>query len=241
MSTVTDGLRLSVDGDAHVATLTIDRPEAKNAFTSAMWTTGADALRSVAADDDVGVLLLDATGDVFSAGADIKDASSSKDAGRPFHAFLDEFSSFPKPVVAAVDGAAVGSGFTMLAYADIVLASTRARFRAPFVAMGLSPEAGSSVMLPRLLGWQGAAEAMFTAGWMSVDDAHRLGFVREVVEPEDLAARARQLVASIGSHPVASLVATKRLLLEGRGPVDDARARESEVFRRLLGDRTRLG
>ena len=235
-----EGLRLSIDADAHVATLTIDRPGSKNAFTSAMWTSGAESLRAVAADDSVGVLLFDATGDVFSAGADVKDASSSKDAGRPFHAFLDELCEFPKPVVAAVGGAAVGSGFTMLAYVDIVLASTRARFRAPFVAMGLSPEAGSSVTLPRLLGWQAAAEVMFTAGWFAVDEAHRLGFVREVVEPEALAARARELAAHIGSQPLASLVATKRLMLEGRGSATDARARESVVFRDLLGSRTRL-
>lgn len=235
-----EGLRLSIDADARVATLTIDRPDSKNAFTSAMWTSGADALRAVAADVSVGVLLLDATGDVFSAGADVKDASSSKDAGRPFHSFLDALCEFPKPVVAAVGGAAVGSGFTMLAYVDIVIASTRARFRAPFVAMGLSPEAGSSAMLPRLLGWQAAAEAMFTADWIPVDEARRLGFVREVVEPDALDARARELASRIGAQPLASLVATKRLLLEGRGSVADVRARESAVFRDLLGSRTRL-
>lgn len=233
-----DGLRYEVDRGAHVATLTIDRPESKNAFTPAMWSAGAAWLAEAAADDDVHVLLLTSVGDVFSAGADTKAMSAEKDAGRPFHSFLDQLVPFPKPVVAAVHGAAVGSGFTMLAYADVVIASTAARFRAPFVAMGLSPEAGSSRTLPEILGRQAAADLMFTAAWLPAEEALRLGFVREVVAVDELQAVARARTDAIGAMPLASLVATKALLDGGRAAeADDARRRESDVFRRLLAAR----
>ena len=232
-----DGLVLVEEVDTALAVLTIDRPDSKNAFTSAMWTAGADALRRVATDDRLHALLLTATGDVFSAGADIRDFQPGEEAGRPFHSFLDELVAFPKPVVAAVNGAAVGSGFTMLAYADIVIASTAARFKAPFVAMGLAPEAGSSRTLPQLLGAQAAADLMFTSGWLGADEAFRLGFVREVVAPDDLQARAHEKALAVAAMPLASLVATKQLLLAARTGADEARRRESEVFRRLLAER----
>jgi enoyl-CoA hydratase/carnithine racemase len=233
-----EGLRYDIDRGARVATLTIDRPEAKNAFTPAMWSAGAAWLAEAADDDDVHVLLLTSVGDVFSAGADIKAMSAEKDAGRPFHSFLDQLVPFPKPVVAAVHGAAVGSGFTMLAYVDVVLASTAARFRAPFVAMGLSPEAGSSRTLPEILGRQAAADLLFTAAWLPAEEALRLGFVREVVAPDELQAVARTRAEAIGAMPLASLVATKALLDRGRAAeAADARRRESDVFRRLLAER----
>ncbi len=219
----------------------IDRPRSKNAFTAAMWSAGADALDQFAADAGVAAVLLTAAGDVFCAGADLTDFRPGEDAGRPFHSFITALDRFPKPLVAAVNGAAVGAGFTMLCYADIVLAAERARFRAPFVGMGLTPEAGSSQLLPARLGWQATARAFFTGGWLGADEARARGFVLEVLPDDVLAGRAHELAQEIAAHPVEALVETKRLLRLTRGPVDDARGRESEVFRRLLAQRPAAG
>lgn len=232
-----DGLVFDEDITIGLAIMTIDRPASKNASTAAMWTAGAEFLRRVAADDRLRVLLMNATSDVFSAGADVKDFQPSKDAGRPFHNFLDELTDFPKPIVGAVNGAAVGSGFTMLAYVDVLLASRTARFRAPFVQMGLVPEAGSSRMLPELLGWQAAADLMFTSGWLSAEEAFRLGFVRELVDPEELQGLARTRAEHIASMSLESLLATKRLLLDGRTGIGEVRQRESALFRERLASR----
>ena len=232
-----DGLVFDEDITIGLAIMTIDRPASKNAFTAAMWTAGAEFLRRVAADGRLRVLLMNATSDVFSAGADVKDFQPSKDAGRPFHNFLDELTDFPKPIVGAVNGAAVGSGFTMLAYVDVLLASRTARFRAPFVQMGLVPEAGSSRMLPELLGWQAAADLMFTSGWLSAEEAFRLGFVRELVDPEELQGLARTRAEHIASMSLESLLATKRLLLDGRTGIGEVRQRESALFRERLASR----
>ena len=237
---MSDGLVFDEDTSTGLAILTIDRPASKNAFTAAMWTAGAEFLHRVAADDRLRVLLVNATSDVFCAGADVKDFQSSKDAGRPFHNFMDELTDFPKPIVGAVNGAAVGSGFTMLAYIDVLLASRNARFRAPFVQMGLVPEAGSSRMLPELLGWQAAADLMFTSGWLSADEAFRLGFVRELVEPAELQSVARVRAEHIASMPLESLMATKRLLFDGRTGIGAVRERESALFRERLASREEL-
>jgi enoyl-CoA hydratase/carnithine racemase len=234
---MSDGLVFEQDIAIGLAVLTIDRPASKNAFTAAMWAAGAEFLHRIAGDDRLRVLLVNATSDVFSAGADIKDFQSSKDAGRPFHNFLDEFTNFPKPIVGAVNGAAVGSGFTILAYVDVLLASRNARFRAPFVQMGLVPEAGSSRMLPELLGWQAAADLMFTSGWLSAEEAFRLGFVRELVDPEELQGLARARAEHIASMPLESLMATKLLLLDGRTGIGEVRQRESALFRERLASR----
>jgi enoyl-CoA hydratase/carnithine racemase len=156
------------------------------------------------------------------------------DAGGPFHAFLDTLDGFPKPLVAAVNGAAVGAGFTMLCYCDLVLASTTARFKVPFVPMGLTPEAGSSRLLPERIGWQEAAHLFFTGAWLDAAEAHRLGFVWRTFPPAGLLPAATALCRSIGTMPLDALRETKRLLVTAGRNAGPVRRRESEVFRRLL-------
>jgi enoyl-CoA hydratase/carnithine racemase len=241
-------IRVSRLADDHFAVLTIDRPETKNAFTRAMWSTAAAALTELAADDGVRVVLLTGAGDVFSAGADIREmqaaAADSRtegdDAGGPFHAFLDALDSFDKPLVAAVNGAAVGAGFTMLCYCDLVLASTTARFKVPLVPMGLSPEAGSSRLLPERIGWQEAAHLFFTGDWLDAADAQRVGLVWRAYPPATLRREAETLCRSIGAMPLDALRETKRLLVTAGRDAGPVRRRESEVFRRLLASRKEL-
>jgi enoyl-CoA hydratase/carnithine racemase len=238
------GIRVSRLADDHVGAVTIDRPEARNAFTRAMWSQGAAALDEFAADDDVRVVLLTGAGDVFSAGADVSElraaGSDGEDAGRPFHAFLDTLDRFPKPLVAAVNGAAVGAGFTMLCYCDLVLASTTARFKVPFVSMGLTPEAGSSRLLPERIGWQEAAHLFFTGAWLDAADARQAGLVWRTYAPAALLPEATALWRSIGAMPLDALRETKRLLVTAGRDTAPVRRRESEVFRRLLAARKEL-
>jgi enoyl-CoA hydratase/carnithine racemase len=232
-----EDLVYGVDPDAHVAEVVIDRPEARNAFTAGMWTAATELLEDAAADDSVSTLLLRATSTVFCAGADVREVRVGDDASRPFRGFVTAIEAFPKPLVAAVQGAAVGGGFTMLAYADVVLVAPEARFRAPFVEMGLVPEAGSSLMLPALVGPRAAAELVLTARWMGAEEAHRVGFATEVVAADELGSRARDVAARIAAMPLPSLVATKALLRHGRRHVEEVRARESAAFQELLAAR----
>jgi enoyl-CoA hydratase/carnithine racemase len=224
----------------HVAVVTIDRPEKKNAFTPEMWSAAAGALGELAADDEVSVVLLTGAGDTFSAGADTSEWRSDADTGAPFHAFLDALDGFDKPLVAAVNGPAVGAGFTMLCYCDLVLASTTARFKVPLVPMGLSPEAGSSRLLPELIGWQEAAHLFFTGDWLDAADALRVGLVWRTYPPAALVAEATALCRSIGAMPLDALRETKRLLVTAGRDARPVRRRESEVFRRLLASRKEL-
>jgi enoyl-CoA hydratase/carnithine racemase len=232
--------------DDHVAVLTIDRPAARNAMTQAMWSAAAAALDGLGADDDVRVALLTGAGDVFCAGADIAEMRSAAaetgdtrggDGGGPFHDFLDALDAFPKPLVAAVNGPAVGAGFTMLCYCDLVLASTTARFRAPFVAMGLTPEAGSSSLLPERIGWQEAAHLFFTGAWLEAADAREAGLVWRTHPPDALHAEALALCRAVGAMPLDALRETKRLLVTAGRDAAPARRRESDAFRRLLATR----
>jgi enoyl-CoA hydratase/carnithine racemase len=256
-------IRVERLADDHVGVVTIDRPAVKNAFTRAMWSDAAAALDGLAADDDVRVVLFTGAGDVFSAGADLAEmraaAGDSRvlapetvvstttsgartegadaDAGGPFHAFLDALDGFDKPLVAAVNGAAVGAGFTMLCYCDLVLASTTARFKVPLVAMGLSPEAGSSRLLPERIGWQEAAHLFFTGDWLDASEARGAGLVWRTYAPAALLPEATALCRSIGAMPLDALRETKRLLVTAGRDAAPVRRRESEVFRRLLADR----
>jgi enoyl-CoA hydratase/carnithine racemase len=234
-------IRVERLADDRVAVVTIDRPSARNAFTTAMWSQAADALGELGADDGVRVVLLTGAGDVFSAGADVTEmraaGADGAEAGRPFHGFLDALDGFAKPLVAAVNGPAVGAGFTMLCYCDLVVASTTARFRAPFVSLGLSPEAGSSRLLPERIGWQEAAHLFFTGDWLDAADAHRVGLVWRAYPPAALLPEATALCRSIGAMPLDALRETKRLLVTAGRDAGPVRRRESEVFRRLLASR----
>jgi enoyl-CoA hydratase/carnithine racemase len=230
-------IRVSRLAGDHVGIVTIDRPEKKNAITPEMWSSAAGALDELAADDEISVVLVTGAGDVFSAGADTSDWSAGEDAGLPFHAFLDALDAFPKPLVAAVNGAAVGAGFTMLCYCDLVLASTTARFKVPLVPMGLSPEAGSSRLLPERIGWQEAAHLFFTGAWLEAADARWAGLVWRTYPPGALLAEATALCRSIGAMPLDALRETKRLLVTAGRDAGPVRRRESEAFRRLLAAR----
>jgi enoyl-CoA hydratase/carnithine racemase len=149
---------------------------------------------------------------------------------------LAALETFDKPLVAAVNGVAVGIGFTMLPHCDLVLVAEGARMRAPFAEMGVPPEAASSVLLPARMGWQRAAELLFTSRWLSASDAVECGIALRVVPAADLLDHVLDLAATVATAPLPALRAIKSTMLAGRADaVGAARAREEAAFARVLG------
>jgi len=218
-----------------VLTLTFNRPAVHNAVNSRIYTRLREALDRAASDPGIACVLLTGAGRAFTAGLDLTDTELPvEERWAVYDAFISRLEDLPKPLVVAVNGVAVGVGVTLLGHADIVLAGQSARFRMPFVSLGLSPEAGASYTMPARMGVQNAAHALFTGDWISAEEAAASGLVRTLVADDMLRAEASVLCARIAAMPVASLVATKQALLANR--LDAARAsreREEAVFRRL--------
>jgi enoyl-CoA hydratase/carnithine racemase len=225
--------------NAGVRLLTLARPHALNAFDSPLYRATGAALDAARADDAVRVVVITGEGRAFSAGQDLDElarlaAGEVSDSGFPV--LLDALQAFDKPLVAAVNGAAVGIGFTMLPHCDLVLAAESARFRTPFAEMGVPPEAASSVLFPARMGWQRAAEVLFTSPWLNAHEAVEYGIALRVVSDEMLLTEAVALAGRIATAPLAALRAIKATMLAGRADgVAAAMAREGAEFARVLG------
>jgi len=222
-----------------VRLLTFNRPDRANAFNEQLYHAAADALRAAASDDGVAVVVFTGAGKAFCAGTDLLEMAETVDgtatARDGFPAFVDQLQEFPKPLLAAVNGAAVGLGFTMLAHCDLVYVSDRARLLAPFTNMGVAPEAASSYLLPRRMGRQQASLSLFTSDWISADDAVATGLAVRQCSPETLVDETMELATRIASKSLPSLVATKRLLLDAeREGIARARTLENAAFAELL-------
>ena len=175
---------MSVEGG--VCEVCFDRPEKRNAITFAMYEALARALHGAQSDEAVRAVLLRGEGAGFCAGNDLQDFLSGPEftLQHPVMEVLRTLATFDKPLLAAVHGQAVGIGVTMLLHCDLVVAATGAQFSLPFVALGLVPEAGSSLLLPRLIGRQRAAELLFLGKRLDAAAAERLGLVTRVVRGE---------------------------------------------------------
>lgn len=222
-----------------VLLLTMNRPERRNAFNHGLYRALADALSAAAADDDVHVVVLTGTGGAFSAGQDFSEMTDAPPADSGPHGFqvlMDVLCAFDKPVVAAVNGVAVGLGMTMLLHCDVVYVAESARMRCPFVTLGVIPEAASSYLLPATIGFQRAAEVLYTAAWIDAARAVELGIATRVLPDVELLAVALAKAAQIAVHPPRAVRHTKRLLLATRADaVRAARAREDEAFAERIG------
>ena len=205
-----------VHTEAGVTTVTLNRVDKKNSLTRAMYAALAEALLQAQADSAVHVVVLQGDVTVFSAGNDIGDflarspASEGNDA--PVMRFLRAIAAFPKPLVAAVCGPAVGIGTTMLFHCDLVYAGDNAAFSMPFVNLGLCPEAGSSFLVPRLMGYHRAAEALLLGEPFMAEAALEVGLVNRVVPPTECNAIAQAQARKLAAKPLPSLVETKRLM-----------------------------
>jgi len=212
--------------------LRLDRPQKKNALTGAMYAGLVDALDEAAQDEAVRVVLLTGSEGCFTAGNDLQDFIAAPPDGMdaPVIRFITALAVFPKILVAGVAGPAVGIGTTLLLHCDLVLAAPSARFRLPFVDLALVPEAASSLLLPRLVGHQRAAELLLLAESFDAARAATLGIVNRVVDEADLEAEAAAIAQRIAEKPAAAVLATKRLLKRPDEGVPQRIAAEVEAF-----------
>jgi len=233
---------LQVDDENRVRTLTLNRPDALNAFNEALYQATAEALQAAAEDPDVAVVLLTGAGRAFSAGNDLKEMQARitdpemANQGSHFTTMIEALTRFPKPLICAVNGVGVGIGTTILGYADLVFMSATARLKCPFTSLGVAPEAASSYLLPQLIGRQNAAWLLLSSEWVGAHEALAMGMVWKVCEPEDLLAEARRHAEILASRPIPSLIAVKQSIVEPTRPdIAAATERENAHFAELLG------
>ncbi len=226
-----------VERQGAIQRIAINRPEKKNALTTAMYAAIADAVEAAERDAGVRVLLVHGAGDCFTAGNDLQDflAHPPHDEARPTFRFLNVVAHAAKPIVAAVHGVAVGIGTTMLAQCDLVYAAEGTRFSLPFVNLGLCPENASSFLLPAILGYQRAAELLMLGEPFDAAKAREVGLVNAVVPAGELLAVATAAAEKLAAKPPASLRITKRLMRRAWLPeIEAALAEEARAFRERL-------
>ena len=193
-------------------TLRFNRPEKKNAITKAMYLAMAEALETL--DPAVRVVKFEGSEGCFTAGNDLKDflAAPPSDLNDPVLRFIRALPKVPVPMIAQVDGPAVGIGTTLLLHCDLIVAATTASFALPFVKLGLVPEAASSLLLPNLMGYQRAAAMLLLGDTVDGTTAERFGLVTHLVETAALSETADRLVQKLLSLPPAALRETKKLM-----------------------------
>ena len=217
----------------NVLRIQLNRPASKNAMTSAMYITLADLFNTAAQDDQIRVVLWHGAGDSFCAGNDIGDfIKNPPGAGESPQALLMKaLIDFDKPIVAAVQGAAIGGGTTMLTHCDFVFAGENAKLQMPFVNLALVPEFGSSCTIPARAGYLRAAELILTGRSFDAREAAELGVVTRVVPNQELLATATDTAQKLTQKPPAALRACKRLMKQStRGQLEQAVRLENEEF-----------
>ena len=222
--------------DAGVMTITFNRLDKKNSITSTMYSAMADAVAQAAADASVRVVLFQGHESIFSAGNDIGDFLNQPPSTQesPVFRFLRGIATFEKPLLAAVAGPAVGIGTTMLFHCDLVYAGDNAAFSMPFVNLGLCPEAGSSLLAPRMFGYHRAAEALLMGEPFFAEAAQEVGLVNRVVPPTEVNGYAQAQARKLAAKPLSSLIATKRLMKGDTQSVLQKMDEEGRDFGRML-------
>jgi enoyl-CoA hydratase/carnithine racemase len=221
--------------------ITLRRPEKKNAITQEMYRAMSDAIDKAQNNPDIRCIVITGGSGVFTAGNDLddflKDSHSNTDRPRASNAikFLYSLAHNVKPIIAAVDGVAIGIGTTMLFHCDYVLASTTATFSTPFIHLGLVPEGASSLLVPRTMGHQRAFAMLVMGRTMTADDARVAGFVNMVVSPGHTEAEARKVAREICALPAEAVAISRKLL---RLPPEDM-TRRIDQESHLFGERMR--
>jgi enoyl-CoA hydratase/carnithine racemase len=238
---------IQVTRNGPILELCFNRPQKKNAITAEMYDALSGALAE--AEQSARIVLLAGTPGAFTAGNDLADfLNTPRGTGDSAGVrFLRALAQSTRVLVAAVDGVAVGIGTTMLLHFDLVVAGRGSRFQLPFVDLGLVPEAASTLLLPRVAGYQRAAELLLLGDAFDADTARQVGFVNRVVEDGQALAAARELAARLAAKPAAALALTKKLLRDSGGSVMERITAEAthfaerlqsdeakEVFRRFL-------
>jgi enoyl-CoA hydratase/carnithine racemase len=216
-----------------VTTLTISRPDKKNALTQEMYGALADAIVAYDSVDDARALVITGEGDMFTAGNDLGDFSTGGDAEDevpPVARFLNAIRDCEKPTIVAVNGPAIGVGLTMLLHADLVYASTSATFVAPFVKLGLVPEAASSLLLPAAVGMAIANDILLAGRTLSADEALQFGLVARVFGDDELQQSVQEIARNVAASAPNAIKASKALIRNRRDAIVAQMAAESEHF-----------
>lgn len=230
---MSDILTAQADG---VLTITFNRPDKKNALTSAMYATLADALEAADTDPAVRAILFAGNGGAFTSGNDLQDFLNNPPQGdnTPVFRFLRAISTASKPMIAAVSGVAVGVGTTMLLHCDLVYAGESAKLSLPFVNLALVPEAASSLLLPAMVGHHRAAELFMLGEAFTPATAKEYGIVNAIYPDDKLLAEATAVAAKLAVKPPTAMRLTKQLLKRAKGDVAGQMAQEGEHFRSQL-------
>jgi enoyl-CoA hydratase/carnithine racemase len=241
---------LDVVDDGRVRLVRFNRPEARNAFNEELYHAAGRALEEANSRPDIACVVLTGSGHAFCAGQDLGEMGRLRPDASPadfgaqgpgFPHFCDTLAALERPVVAAVNGAGVGIGFTMLLHCDLVLMAATARLRAPFVPLGVVPEAAGSLMMPLVMGNQRAALKLYTGEWITAGEAVEYGIALRTVPDDRVLDEALELARVIAAMPVASLRETKRLVVAARiDAVRAARAREDAAFTKMIGQPANL-
>jgi enoyl-CoA hydratase/carnithine racemase len=230
-----------VTDEATTRVITMRRPEKKNAITENMYRAMSDAIDTAQNNPNIRCLIITGGSGVFTAGNDLEDflkqGTADSDTVRSSGAvrFLYSLAHNVKPIIAAVDGIAIGIGTTMLFHCDYVLASKTATFSTPFINLGLVPEGASSLLMPRTMGHQRAFSMLVMGRTMSADEAHQAGFVNVVVAPGHTEAEARKVAREICALPAEAVAITRKLL---KLPPEDM-TRRIDQEGHLFGERLR--
>jgi enoyl-CoA hydratase/carnithine racemase len=217
-----------------VIEIQFDRPDKKNALTGPMYRAMTAALADASARPDIGAVLFTGQGDAFCAGNDLKDFMAGPEGGAAAFAFIQAIAAFDKPLIAAVQGLAVGVGTTMLFHCDLVYAAPDARFIMPFVNLGLVPEAGSSLLAPTTLGHAKAAAMLLLGEPMDADAADRAGLITAIIPVDGLLAHARAKAAALMAKPPQALLATRRLMKGDSAALAARMEEEARLFSESL-------
>ena len=226
-----------ISQEHHILTLQFNRPEKKNAITAAMYQTMADALKQAEGDVGIRAILITGHAQIFTAGNDLEDFMKNPPsaADSPVYQYLWQLSHAGKPIIAAVAGAAVGIGTTLLMHCDLVYAADNAKFSMPFSQLGLCPEAASSLLFPQIVGYQRAAEKLLLGEPFLADEAHRMGLVNKVLPPDQLLEFAQAQARKLTALPASSIRATKRLMKSGQiAAVEAQMTEEGKSFGAML-------
>jgi len=235
IATESDHIIATTEG--RVRTVVINRPEKKNALNLFMYGRLAAELEHAAEDPAIRVVVLTGVNGVFTAGNDLADFQKTRHEETPtfVNPFLATLPLFPKPLLAGVNGLAVGIGTTMLLHCDLVLASSEAVFSLPFARLGLTPEAGSSLLLPRIAGLQRATELLLLGEFFDAQRAREAGLVNEVVAPDRLSERVAARAEELAALPPAAVRQTKALIRHDLiGQLKEVMEREGAVFMERL-------
>ena len=228
---------IEIDKADGILTIAFNRLEKKNAITSAMYQSMADAVKDGEADSTVRVFLITGQSQIFTAGNDLEDFMKNPPSVEqsPVFQFMQQMIHATKPIVAAVSGAAVGIGTTLLLHCDLVYAADNARFSMPFSQLGLCPEFASSLLLPQCAGYQRAAEKLMLGEAFTADEARDMGLVNRVVPVADLPAFARAQALKLAALPASSVRTTKRLMkADQRAEILARVTQENHAFSSML-------